>query len=104
MTLVGKSCPLSGGAEGLAGAGAGPDGPVVRPSGKAEGIGPDADTGEEVALGVAAEVRSSHVPNGSVIYVTFRYQSTVDQIAQPLRCVGVYLIIVRNHSSTSSFV
>jgi hypothetical protein len=63
VTLVGKSCPLSGGAEGLAGAGAGPDGPVVGPSGKAEGIGPDADPGEEVALRVTLEVARSHVPN-----------------------------------------
>jgi hypothetical protein len=104
VPVVIEAFSLPGGAEGLAGAGAGPDGSVVGPSGETEGVGPDADAGEEVALGVAAEVRSSHVPNGSFIYVTFRYQSTVDQVAQPLRGVGVYLIIVRNHSSTSSFV
>jgi hypothetical protein len=63
VTLVGKSCSLSGGAEWLAGAGAGPDGPVVGPSCETEGVGPDADTGEEVALGVALEVARSHVPN-----------------------------------------
>jgi hypothetical protein len=63
VTLVGKSCSLSGGAEGLAGAGAGPDGPVVGPSCETEGVGPDADTGEEVALRVTLEVARSHVPN-----------------------------------------
>jgi hypothetical protein len=63
VTLVGKSCPLSGGAEGLAGAGAGPDGPVVGPSCETEGVGPDADPGEEVALRVTLEVARSHVPN-----------------------------------------
>jgi hypothetical protein len=63
VTLVGKSGSLSGGAEGLAGAGAGPDGSVVGPSCKTEGVGPDADTGEEVALGVTLEVARSHVPN-----------------------------------------
>jgi hypothetical protein len=36
VTLVGKSCSLSSGAEGLTGAGAGPDGTVVGPSCKAE--------------------------------------------------------------------
>jgi hypothetical protein len=104
VTLVGKSCSLSGGAEGLAGAGAGPDGPLVGPSSETEGMGPDADTGEEVALGVAVEVRSSHVPNGSFIDISVSDQFIGDQVAQPLRGVGVYLVIVRNHSSTSSFV
>jgi hypothetical protein len=63
VALVGKSCSLAGGAERLAGAGAGPDGLVVGPSCKTEGVGPDADPGEEVALGVALEVARSHVPN-----------------------------------------
>jgi hypothetical protein len=63
VALVGKSCSFSGGAERLAGAGAGPDGPVVGPSCKTEGVGPDADTGEEVALRVTLEVARSHVPN-----------------------------------------
>jgi hypothetical protein len=63
VALVGKSGLFSGGAEGLAGAGAGPDGPVVGPSCETEGVGPDADTGEEVALRVTREVARSHVPN-----------------------------------------
>jgi hypothetical protein len=63
VALVGKSCPFSGGAEGLAGARAGPDGSVVGPSCKTEGVGPDADPGEEVALRVTREVARSHVPN-----------------------------------------
>jgi hypothetical protein len=63
VALIGKSCPFSGGAEGLAGARAGPDGAVVGPSCKTEGVGPDTDTGEEVALRVTLEVARSHVPN-----------------------------------------
>jgi hypothetical protein len=63
VTLVGKSCSFSGGAEWLAWARAGPDGPVVGPSCETEGVAPDADTGEEVALGVTLEVARSHVPN-----------------------------------------
>jgi hypothetical protein len=63
VPVVGKSCSLSGGAEWLAGAGAGPDGPVVGPSGETESVAPDADTGEEVALRVTLEVARSHVPN-----------------------------------------
>jgi hypothetical protein len=63
MALVGKSGTFAGGAEGLARAGASPDGAVVGPSCETEGVGPDADPGEEVALGVALEVARSHVPN-----------------------------------------
>jgi hypothetical protein len=63
VTLVSKSGTFAGGAEGLAGARAGPDGAVVGPSCETEGVGPNADTGEEVALGVALEVARSHVPN-----------------------------------------
>lgn len=104
VPVVVEAFSLSCGAERLAGAGAGPDGPVVGPSGETKGVGPDADSGEEVALSVTVEVRSSHVPNGSFIDISVSDQFIGDQIAQPLRGVGVYLVIVRNHSSTSSFV
>jgi hypothetical protein len=63
VPVVGKSCSLSGGAEGLARTRAGPDGPVVGPSCETEGVGPDADPGEEVVLRVALEVAGRHVPN-----------------------------------------
>jgi hypothetical protein len=63
VALVGKPGFFSGGAKGLAGAGASPDRSIVGPSGETEGVGPDADACEEVALGVTVEVRSSHVAN-----------------------------------------
>lgn len=50
-------------AEGLARAGAGPDGAVVGPSGLTEGVTPDADSGEEVALGESSEVVGSNIDN-----------------------------------------
>ncbi len=63
VTLVGKSGSLSGGAEGLTRARAGPDGSVVRPSCETENIGPDADTGEEVALREFAKIVGSNIDN-----------------------------------------
>jgi hypothetical protein len=63
VPVVGKSGTFAGGAEGLAGTGAGPDGLVVGPSCKTEGVGPDADPGEEVALGVALEVDGLNIDN-----------------------------------------
>jgi hypothetical protein len=53
----------SGRAEGLAGAGAGPDFAVVGPSGESEGVAPDSDASEEVALPEASEVIGSNIEN-----------------------------------------
>jgi hypothetical protein len=63
VTLVGKSCSFSGGAEWLAWARAGPDGPVVGPSCETECVGPDADASEKVALGEALEVVGLNIDN-----------------------------------------
>lgn len=51
VPLVSKPAAFACRAEGLARARAGPDRPVVGPSGAAQGVGPDADAGEEVDLG-----------------------------------------------------
>ena len=50
-------------AEGLAGAASGPDFPVVRPARLPEGVAPDPDAGEEVALPVASEVVGPNIGN-----------------------------------------
>jgi hypothetical protein len=63
VALVGKSGSLSGGAEGLTRAGASPDGSVVGPSCETEGVGPDADPGEEVALREFAKIVGSNIDN-----------------------------------------
>jgi hypothetical protein len=63
VALIGKSGSFSGGAEGLTRAGASPDGPVVGPSCETEGIGPDADPGEEVALREFAKIVGSNIDN-----------------------------------------
>jgi hypothetical protein len=60
---------LAGGAEGLAGAGTGPNRSVIGPSGETQGDGPSADAGEEMALAVAAEVGRSHVNDASLVNV-----------------------------------
>lgn len=56
MPLVSDPASFARRAERLAWAGAGPDRPVIRPSGEAEGVGPDPDPSEEIALGEAGEV------------------------------------------------
>jgi hypothetical protein len=55
VAFVGGAETFSGGREGLARAGACPDGAVFRPAGEAEGERPAADACEEVCLGVFRE-------------------------------------------------
>jgi len=63
VALVLNSTTLTGCAEGLAGAACGPDWPGIRPSGEAQGVAPDPDAGEEVALGESGKVGWSNIDN-----------------------------------------
>jgi hypothetical protein len=62
MALVSKPFSLACRAERLAGERAGPDGPIIRPSGSSEGIGPDADAGAEMNLGESSKLARGDVP------------------------------------------
>ncbi len=104
VALVFLRFTFSGDGEGLAGGAARPQRPFVGPASKAGGVGPAADPGEEVALGVPAQVLWSHVANRPFIYIPLRYQPLGYQVAQPLGCVGVDFVIVRIHSSIPSVV
>ena len=63
VPLVGLALPPARRTERLAGAGAGPDGPVVGPPGPAECVGPDADAGEKMAGNESAKVVCRHNPD-----------------------------------------
>jgi len=63
VPLVVEPLALARRAERLAGAGAGPDRAVVGPSGEAEGVAPDADPCEEMALSESVEVIRSNIDN-----------------------------------------
>jgi hypothetical protein len=93
VAFVGLRSAFAGDAEGLAGAGAGPEGPVVRPSSKSSCKGPAADPGEEVALGVAGEVVGSNIGDAPGVDVARRDQAGVDQVAQPGGRIGVDLVV-----------
>lgn len=110
VALVVKAALLSCGAEGLAGAASRPDGAVVRPTGAAQGVAPDADPCEEVALVETRKVFMLNFRNAPLIDFTFSDMACGHEVAQPLGCVGVYLIVVYSHlltlsthASTSSF-
>jgi hypothetical protein len=104
VALVFLRFAFPGNGEGLAGGAACPQRPFVGPASKAGGVGPAANPGEEVALGVSAQVLWSHVANRPFIYIPLRYQPLGYQVAQPLGCVGVNFVIVRAHSSIPSVV
>jgi hypothetical protein len=56
-------------AERLARAASCPDGSAIRPFGKAQGTGPDADPREKVTLGVSSEVIGVHVLYAALVHV-----------------------------------
>jgi hypothetical protein len=94
VPFVIKSASLASGAEGLAWAGAGPDGLIVGPSCEAQGVAPDADAGEEMTLREICEVRRIHELNRPLINFPFCDMTRRNQIAQPLRRIRVNLVVV----------
>jgi hypothetical protein len=63
VPLVIKPASFACRAERLAGTGAGPDWSMIGPAGSTEGMGPDADAGEEMALDESSEFRRSNIDN-----------------------------------------
>jgi len=65
VALVVEAVPASCDGEGLAGAATGPDGAIVWPSCEAEGMGPSADSCEEMTLSERSEVRWGYLLDGT---------------------------------------
>jgi hypothetical protein len=63
MPFVVERFAFAGRAEGLAGARPGPDFAVVGPSCETQGVTPDSDSSEEVALGVSSEIIGPNIDN-----------------------------------------
>jgi hypothetical protein len=63
VPLVGLAEAPAGDGEGLAGAGAGPERPIVRPSSQASREAPSPDAGEEMALSKARQIGWSNIDN-----------------------------------------
>jgi hypothetical protein len=104
MALIVETAFAPGPAEGLAGAASGPCVLAIRPPGLSEGVAPDPDPGEEVALGVSPEVVGPNKSNVSLIYVAWRDVARGDEVPQPLRGVWVDLVVVGGHSPCRLFL
>jgi hypothetical protein len=94
VSIVGAAFAFAGRTEGLAGTGTGPNRSIIGPSSKPESVGPDADAGEKVALGVSGKVIWSDISDAPFIHVTGRDVPGRDQIPQPLSSMRIHLVIV----------
>jgi hypothetical protein len=93
--------PLARDAEGLAGAWASPDWPVVWPPGEAECEAPATNACEEVALGKPGQVRRSKINNWRGADFAIWDKTFLNQIAQPLRGIGLNFVVEGSHQDTS---
>ncbi len=98
VTRVVKPRSFARRAEAGTGAASRPDGPVVGPSGEAEGERPEAASGEEVALGVSHKVGWLDIGNASLIHVSWGDRARFDGFPQHLGLERVDLVVVRRHS------
>lgn len=87
--------------ERLARTGTGPNRSIIWPAGAAKGEGPNADTGEEVALGVGLEIIGVYVLDRAFIDIARRDVPGGDEVAQPLGGVGVVFVVVGGHGVLS---
>jgi len=101
VALIIEPSALSCGAEGLAGAGACPNRSIVWPSCKPQGVRPDADACEEMALRESSKVVGSDINNAPLVNDTRRDMPGSDQVAQPLGCIRVEFVIVRSQRGDS---
>jgi hypothetical protein len=88
---------LAGGREWLAGARACPNRSVVWPAGETEGERPSAEPGEEMGLGVSPQIVGSHVNDASLVDISSGDMSGFDEVAEPLRCIGIVFVVVGIH-------
>lgn len=82
-----------------AGAGPCPHRPAIWPSGEAEGIGPDSDAGEEMALSESNKVGCFDIADVSFIYLARGNDSGGDELPEPLRFTWVGFVVISGHAS-----
>lgn len=83
MPLICKPQSFTCRAERLARTRTSPNGHISRPSGKIKGVGPSADAGEKVALGISAKLIGAHVLYRSFVNIAGRNAALPDQFTQP---------------------
>lgn len=100
VAIVVEPLLLSGGTEGLAGAGSSPHRNVICPSGPSESMAPHSDACEEMALREASKVIGRNLRDAALVHFTRRDVADRDQVAQPLRGKRVAFVVVGAHRPT----
>ena len=94
MPLVIKPSSFACRAERLARTGTSPNRSVVCPAGRSQGMGPDANAGEKVALRETAQVARVDIFDTPFIHIAGRDMAGFNQVAQPLGGCWVNLVVV----------
>jgi len=95
VPLVIKPKSLACRGERLARTGTCPNRSIIWPSGAPKGERPGADSSEEMALGIGAQVIWVHVLNRAFVYVAWRGVPGGNQVSQPLGGIWVDFVVVR---------
>ena len=98
VPLVIKPSSFACRAERLARTGTRPNRSVVTPSGLAQRVGPHTDAGKKVALCEASQIAWEDIFDTSFVNITGCNVTGFNQVAQPLRCPWVNLVVVGGHS------
>jgi hypothetical protein len=97
VALVGVALALARARKRLTGTGACPDAGDAFESGPAQGEGPAADPGEEVALVVLGEFIGLYLQNAAAVHVASRQLASRDQLAEPGAGARVVVVVVGDY-------
>jgi hypothetical protein len=97
VSFVGMAFALSRARKRLTRTGARPDGALVGPSCQPQRVGPSADSGEEMALGVSGKVTCLDIDDASFVNVAIRDKSCDDKVPEPSRGIRFNLVVVSRH-------
>ena len=101
MPLVSKRRSLACRAERLARTGAGPNRSIVWPSGFAQGVRPDANAGEKMALRESCKVAWQDILDISFVNNSVGNMPCLYEFAQPCSGVLVDFVVIRCHDASS---
>lgn len=101
VPLIIKPAAFACRAERLAWTRSGPHRTIIRPAGETERVGPDSDAGEEVALSKSRKLIWLDIGNAPLVHDAGRDVPRRDQVAQPLRGVGIEFVVVGSHDAAA---
>jgi hypothetical protein len=102
VPLVIKPSSFACRAERLARTGTRPNRSVITPSGLSKGVTPYANSGKKVALGEATQITWVNIFNTPFVNISGRDVARNNQVAQPLGCTLVKLVVIGGHKKSHS--